>query len=167
MVFCLRTGSLMAAAAAGLSLGSSALAQGSGTSQVPTPAAAKQEAVGKVVKPDGGAIIKPRVFFVAPKDGASVKSPFKVKFGIEGLSVAKAGPIVPGTGHHHVIVDGGPVAKGAIVPKDETHLHFGDAQTETELKLPKGKHALTLQFADGSHASYGEELAATITVNVR
>ena len=115
-----------------------------------------------------GAVIKgAKVFFVEPKDGATVKSPFKVKFGLSGLKLAKAGAVVPGTGHHHLIVDGGPSPRGAVIGKDATHLHFGDGQSETKLTLAPGKHTLTLQFADGSHASYGEEMSSTITVNVK
>ncbi len=131
------------------------------------PAIEKSDGVAKDVQTQSGALTKPHVFFVAPKDGATVKSPFKVKFGLEGMNVAKAGAPVPGTGHHHLIVDGQPIGKGTVVPKDDTHLHFGAGQTETTLTLPKGKHTLTLQFADGTHASYGEAMSSTITVDVR
>ena len=114
-----------------------------------------------------GTVTSARVYFIGLKDGAKVKSPFKVAFGVEGLKVAKAGAPVPGTGHHHLIVDGAFTPKGVVVGKDETHLHFGDGQTETVLTLPKGPHTLTLQFADGTHASYGEQLSQTINVTVR
>ena len=63
--------------------------------------------------------------------------------------------MLEGTGHHHLIVDGKAVPKGSVVPADATHMHFGKGQTETTLKLPPGKHTLTLQFADGAHQSYG------------
>jgi len=53
------------------------------------------------------------------------------------------------------------------VPKDATHLHFGKAQSSTEVTLAPGKHVLTLQFADGIHRSYGSQLATTITVTVK
>jgi hypothetical protein len=56
---------------------------------------------------------------------------------------------------------------GETIPKDSLHIHFGKAQTETEVTLAPGKHKLTLQFADGLHRSYGEKLAASITVNVK
>ena len=35
-----------------------------------------------------------------------------------------------GTGHHHIVVDGGVVQKGEAIPFDATHLHFGKAQKE-------------------------------------
>jgi hypothetical protein len=55
---------------------------------------------------------------------------------------------------------------GMVVPKDETHIHYGQGQTEAEVPLAPGPHALTLQFADGNHVSYGEQLSSTITVTV-
>ena len=72
----------------------------------------------------------------------------------------------PGTGHHHLIVDGQGVPAGEAVPKDDTHIHFGQGQTEHTLELSPGKHTLTLQFADGLHRSYGPALSTTITVEV-
>ncbi len=109
-----------------------------------------------------------KVFFKNLKDGATVKSPVKIEMGIEGLKLDTAGAIVAGSGHHHLLVDAGDsIPAGQLVPKDEHHLHFGKAQTTTELVLSPGKHVLTLQFADGIHRSYGAVLAKTITVNVK
>ena len=114
-----------------------------------------------------GTIVSPKVFFIEPKDGATVPQEFTVKFGLSGMKIAPAGKIVPGTGHHHLIIDGAASKKDEVVGMDATHLHFGKGQTETKLKLAPGKHTLTLQFADGAHRSYGEAMSATITVNVK
>jgi len=109
-----------------------------------------------------------RVFFKNLKDGETVKSPLKVEMGVEGLKLDTAGAIVAGTGHHHLLIDAGDsIPVGTVVPKDATHLHFGKAQSSTEVPLTPGKHVLTLQFADGIHRSYGGQLAATITVTVK
>lgn len=113
------------------------------------------------------AAAKSKVMFVSPKDGETVAQTFEVHFGVEGMTVAKAGDLKEGTGHHHLIIDGKPVKKGEVVPKDETHKHFGDGATSTKVTLSPGKHTLTLQFADGTHKSYGDEYATTITVNVK
>tara|TARA_B100000749_G_scaffold280896_1_gene280713 strand:+ start:84151 stop:84555 length:405 start_codon:yes stop_codon:yes gene_type:complete len=107
-----------------------------------------------------------RVFFANLKDGQTVKSPLKIQFGIEGMKVIPAGKLEKGTGHHHLIIDGKPVATGKVVPADKTHIHYGKGQTEDTVELSKGKHTLTLQFADGAHRSYGEKLRAVITVTV-
>jgi len=53
------------------------------------------------------------------------------------------------------------------VPTDATHLHFGKGQTETEVTLPPGQYALTMQFANGAHQSYGPEMSKTIHVTVK
>ena len=107
-----------------------------------------------------------KVQFVEPVDGAKVKSPVTVKFAVEGMTIRPAGEIVPDTGHHHLVIDGGPVPAGTFGPSDATHLHFGKGQTETTVELPPGEHKLTMQFADGAHVSYGEPLSATVTVTV-
>jgi hypothetical protein len=109
-----------------------------------------------------------KVMFVEPKDGAKVKGPVKMTFGAEGYGIRPAGEdaIEQITGHHHVIVDGAPAPAGVMVPKDETHIHYGKGQTEAELSLAPGKHTLTLQLADGAHLSYGEKLSHTITIEV-
>ena len=111
---------------------------------------------------------KPAVRFIEPADGATVKSPVKVKFGITGLTVAPAGtaPNDKTKGHHHVVVDGAVVPLGTVVPADERHIHFGKGQTEADLKLKPGKHTLTLQFADGAHRSFGAAVSQTISVTV-
>jgi hypothetical protein len=109
----------------------------------------------------------PMVHFVKPHDKEVVPPTFQVEFAVDGMTVAKAGDLKAGTGHHHLIIDGSPVAKGQVVPKDETHKHFGDASTTASISLKPGKHTLTMQFADGAHKSLGEEYSTTINVEVK
>lgn len=121
----------------------------------PGPAAAK----------DG----KNGVYWIEPKDGATVAREFNVKMGVIGYELAPASEgLQEGTGHHHIVVDqeGGYVEKGVEIPFDATHLHFGKAQKEGAVKLEPGTHTLTLQFADAKHRSFGKKFAKTITVNV-
>jgi hypothetical protein len=110
---------------------------------------------------------KPSVYFITPKDGATVGTKFDVKFGVKGMKILPAGKMDAGTGHHHLIVNGTAVEKGQVVTKDETHLHFGQGQSETTLTLKPGAYKLTLQFADGAHISYGPDMSKTITVTVK
>jgi hypothetical protein len=107
------------------------------------------------------------VMLLEPADGATVSSPFKVRFGIKGMSVAEAGEILPNSGHHHLLINQAPIAKGESVPFSEQHLHFGKGQTETEVKLAPGVYKLTAQFANGAHQSYGAAMSRTISVTVR
>ncbi|OQW48829.1 MAG: rod shape-determining protein RodA [Proteobacteria bacterium SG_bin7] len=110
---------------------------------------------------------KEGVDFVSPKDGDETQSKISLKFSVSGMDVKPAGVMSEKTGHHHLIVDGKPIPKGTPVPKDEKNLHFGKGESETTLTLPKGKHTLTLQFADGAHLSYGEAWSKTITITVK
>ena len=86
--------------------------------------------------------------------------------GVKGMVIEPAGKIVEGKGHHHIIIDGSYIEKGQMVPKDETHLHYGKGQTSDTLKLNPGKHTLTLQFGNGVHESYGKYWSNTVTVDV-
>jgi hypothetical protein len=107
-----------------------------------------------------------RVFFISPKDGDTVKSPVHIQFGLEGMSVKPAGEPTEGTGHHHLIIGPAGVASGDVVPADETHIHFGKGDTETDVELKPGEHKITMQFADGLHRSFGQNMATTITITV-
>jgi hypothetical protein len=107
------------------------------------------------------------VYLVAPADGATVSSPFKVQFGIKGMTVSPAGTLVEGSGHYHLLINADVIPKGDVVPADAQHLHFGKGQTETELKLDPGTYKLTVLFADGLHKSYGSDMSASISVTVK
>jgi len=107
-----------------------------------------------------------KVFFANLEDGATVSSPVKIEFGVEGMEVEPAGELNAGKGHHHIIIDGSALEQGTVVPADEKNIHYGKGQTETEIELSAGEHTLTMQFADGYHQSYGPQMSATITVTV-
>ena len=52
------------------------------------------------------------VSFVEPADGATVTSPFKVKFAVSGMAVKPAGDMTAKTGHHHLLINTGPMKAG-------------------------------------------------------
>ncbi len=108
-----------------------------------------------------------KVFFGNLEDGDVVSSPVKVVMGSEGITVKPAGEIVEGTGHHHIIINEGSSPYGEVVGADDTHIHFGKGQEETDLELPPGTYTITLQFADGFHRSYGEGMSTTISIEVK
>ncbi len=107
------------------------------------------------------------VWFIEPKDGATVSSPFKVVFGVKGMAVEPAGDIKADSGHHHLLINLGPMSAGDAIPVDDKHLHFGKAQSDAELTLPPGQYKLTMQFANGAHVSYGPAMAASINITVK
>jgi hypothetical protein len=114
---------------------------------------------------------KPRVFFVEPQDGGSVKSPVRLRFGIENYQLVAVPPgevttSRSGMGHHHVGLDQDCLAAGTTIVKGTpSWIHFGDGKTEMEMQLPPGQHKLTLQLGDDQHKTI-EGLCQTITVNV-
>lgn len=108
-----------------------------------------------------------RVFFANLQSGDEVSSPLELEFGVEGMEVEPAGELNQGKGHHHIIINGGFLDQGTVVPSDSLNIHYGKGQTSTTLELPQGKHTLTMQFADGYHQSYGEQMSATIEVVVK
>lgn len=110
--------------------------------------------------------MKAGVWFIEPKDGAEVTSPVKVVMGMKGMTIKASGKVVKGTGHHHVLLNQGPMRKGKVIPTDKIHLHYGKGQTEASIKLAPGDYKLTMQFADGLHRSFGKRWAATISIKV-
>ena len=60
------------------------------------------------------------VYIVSPKDGATIKGPVTVVFGLKGMGIAPAGIRFDNTGHHHLIVDAeAPVDLSKPLPADE------------------------------------------------
>lgn len=106
------------------------------------------------------------VFFANLENGAQVPSSFYVEFGTKGMEVEPAGMVNEGKGHHHLIIDGSFMKTGGTVPADENNIHYGKGQTGDSLSLSAGKHTLTMQFADGLHRSYGEQMSTTIEIEV-
>jgi hypothetical protein len=114
-----------------------------------------------------GLALAQSVSFLEPADGASVASPFKVRFAVNGMEVKPAGEMAAKTGHHHLLINAEPVKSGEPVPFDDKHLHFGKGQTEAEVKLPPGNYVLSMQFANGAHQSYGAPMSKSIKVTVK
>lgn len=108
------------------------------------------------------------VYIVSPKDGAKVKGPVTVVFGLKGMGIAPAGIKFDGTGHHHLLVDSeAPADLSQPLPANEKTLHFGKGQTETTLTLPPGKHTLQLVLGDLLHIPHEPAVVSkkiTITV---
>lgn len=93
-----------------------------------------------------------RVYIISPADGAVVKSPVKVVFGLSGMGVAPAGMDKEHTGHHHLLIDVDELpSMNKPIPADKQHRHFGGGQTEVELELAPGEHTLQLLMGDKHH----------------
>lgn len=76
-----------------------------------------------------------------------------VRLEVSGLTIAPAGTMDPGTGHHHLVVDAALPAAGAPIPATPgVYIHMGQAQTEYELTgLVAGQHTVIAVVGDGAH----------------
>lgn len=143
-----------------------ALAQApAGQTPAKTPAAQEPAAPGLKKKAAPNAA----VYFLSPKDGETVSSPFTIRFGLKGMGVAPAGIDQPDTGHHHLLVDVDKLPDfNAALPVTDNVRHFGKGQTEAELTLPPGKHTLQLVFADYLHIPHDKPVVSEkITITVK
>jgi hypothetical protein len=109
-----------------------------------------------------------KVYIVSPADGATVKSPVKVVFGLSGMGVAPAGVQFENAGHHHLLIDAElPAELGQPLPATDNIRHFGKGQTEASIDLKPGKHTLQLVLGDHMHIPFAPVVASpkiTITV---
>ena len=102
---------------------------------------------------------KARVFFMEPKNGATVTSPLHMKFGAEGIQIAAVPPgditkaqVRPGIAHYHVGIDQSCLPPGkTIVKGTPSWVHFGDGKDVFDTQLTPGKHKLALQLGDDLH----------------
>jgi hypothetical protein len=109
------------------------------------------------------------VYIIAPRDGAKIKGPVTVRFGLKGMGVAPAGVKFDNTGHHHLLIDTdvSELKFEAPLPATDKIVHFGKGQTEATLTLAPGTHTLELVFADYQHLSFDPPLhSKKITITV-
>lgn len=119
-------------------------------------------AIERTPSPEGA-----RVYFITPADGDTVASPVTIEFGIEGMSVARAGVEEAASGHHHLIVDAELPPLDAPIPASDHYIHFGDASTSTTLELEPGEHTLQLILGDFRHVPHDPAVTSgVITITV-
>ena len=111
-----------------------------------------------------------RVFFVQPTAGATVKSPVQFVFGSEQITIAAVPPgevttVREGTGHFHLGVDTDCLPTGAVIPKADPWIHFGDGKNTIEMQLTPGPHKFAVQAGDDKHATIAG-LCETIEITV-
>ena len=115
---------------------------------------------------------KARVFFIEPKNGATVTSPVHMKFGSSGIEISPVPPgevttTRPGMAHYHVGIDQNCLPAGkTIVKGTPSWVHFGDGKDVFDSQLTPGKHKLALQLGDDLHNTM-PGTCQVITVNVK
>jgi hypothetical protein len=114
-----------------------------------------------------------RVYFVEPKDGATVssKQPVKFVFGSDNYTIAavpegEVKEVRANMGHYHLGVDKDCLSGGQeIVKGTPDWVHFGTGSNNIEMSLTPGKHTFAVQVGDDLHRAV-EGLCETITLNV-
>jgi len=109
---------------------------------------------------------KARIYFIDLKDGATIPSKVKIRFGIDNMEIAPAGVAKPNTGHHHLLIDTPLPPLDQPIPSDFNHIHFGGGQTEAEITLPAGEHTLQLLLGDHAHIPHVPPVVSEI-IHVR
>ncbi len=126
------------------------------------PPLAAESSMPRSASPEGA-----RVYFITPVDGATIQSPFVIRFGLSEMGVAPAGTEKQATGHHHLVIDAELPASDFPIPATEHYRHFGKGQTEVELSLPPGEHTLQLVLGDHIHIPHDPPIVSErITVTV-
>lgn len=94
------------------------------------------------------------VYFIYPRNGATIYATSTIRFGLRNMGVAPAGVAKPNTGHHHLLIDVPTPPLDVAIPSDLNHLHFGNGQTERKITLPPGRHSLQLILGDDQHVPH-------------
>jgi len=113
-----------------------------------------------------------RVFFIEPKNNATLSSPVHMKFGSEGIEISPVPPgdpkdTRPGVAHYHVGIDQDCLPPGKnIVKGTPSWVHFGDGKDVFDSQLSPGKHKLAVQLGDDLHNTT-PGACQVITINVK
>ncbi|WP_427913321.1 DUF4399 domain-containing protein [Ramlibacter sp. MMS24-I3-19] len=147
---------LAAAAASALLAGFAGIAAGQPAPSAAPPAAAPSESDQLhhpwIVPPPAR---EPQAYFTNLVDGASVTSPFVVRFGLSMRGLVPAGKTAGRAGHHHLLVNQPlPLDFKKPLPFTDQYIHFGKGQMETVLNLKPGTYTLNLLLADQGHIPY-------------
>ena len=111
-----------------------------------------------------------RVFFMEPMNGATVKSPVRLVFGSEMVTISPVPPgelteTRPDVAHFHLGVDTDCLPAGTVIPKANPWIHFGDGKNTIDMQLSPGPHKLAVQAGDDLHVTM-TGLCETIDITV-
>lgn len=106
-------------------------------------------------------------YFSNLQDGASIETPFVLRFGLTGMGLAAITRPAAKAGHHHLLVNRElPMDFGKPLPFNDQYIHFGKGQMETVLTFVPGQYTLRLVLADHNHIpnfTYSKPIRITVT----
>jgi hypothetical protein len=112
----------------------------------------------------------PTVTILEPAEGAGVQGPsVMVHLAASGVEIVPAGPVQPGTGHHHLYLDTDLGEAGTVVPTvPGAVIHLGTGVSEyTFENVAPGEHRLIAVVADGVHVPLEPWVVDTVNFVVR
>jgi hypothetical protein len=157
---------------AGVVVASAAFSLAACSSQTPPPAESTTAAAPAAEASHEGHTMG-KVFFVEPKDGATVssKQPVKFVFGKDNYTIAAVpeGEVKEARanmGHFHLGVDKQCLPAGQeIVRGTPDWVHFGTGSDNIEMSLTPGVHTFAVQVGDDLHRAV-DGLCQTISITV-
>jgi hypothetical protein len=114
-----------------------------------------------------GVTQQPESYFTNLVDGASIVTPYVLRFGLARAGLA-AGP-AKNAGHHHLLIDRDlPLDFSKPLPFNRHYMHFGGGEMETVFTARPGTYRLRLLLADHRHIPlfvYSKPLNVTVTAH--
>lgn len=108
------------------------------------------------------------VTILEPEDGSTVEGPRVTVRLATTVPLAQAGDMTPGTGHHHIFLDGDLTPEGQPIPTvPGTVVHLGDASSEfTFDAVSPGRHRIIAVMADFAHVPLDPPVVDTVFFTV-
>jgi len=109
------------------------------------------------------------VAIIHPANGSEVAGPdIHVVLEVSGLTVAPAGTMEPGTGHHHIFFNTELTPLDQPIPMEVPGIvHLGQAQTEYHFEgVEPGEYRIIAVVADGAHIPLDPPVVDTIVFTV-
>ena len=109
-------------------------------------------------------------YFSNLENGASINTPYLLKFGLTGIGLAPIVKPVAGAGHHHLLVNRELAMDfNKPLPFNDQYIHFGKGQMETVLNFAPGTYTLRLVLADERHIPnfvYSKPITITVAKKI-
>ena len=117
--------------------------------------------------PNSSSPANAQVYFLSPTNGqvlnAADSEGIAVEFGLNGMKVSPAGPAVPDSGHHHLLINMNELPDlTKPLPASDQVLHFGKGQTNTRIQLPPGSHRLQLVLGNHVHIPHNPPVMSKV-----
>ena len=117
--------------------------------------------------PNSSSPANAQVYFLSPTNGQVFNTAdsdgIAIEFGLNGMKVSPAGPAVPDSGHHHLLINMNELPDlTKPLPASDQVLHFGKGQTSARIQLPPGSHRLQLVLGNHVHIPHNPPVMSNV-----